>query len=168
MTAARSCAAAVTPRHPRPARHERQWPWIHLDPLCAPVSQRGGLRHLRIRPYTPRTNGKAECFIQMLLREWAYRRAYPSSHQPTEALLAWLYYCNNRQRGPRVPAPTVVRPSAAWRPGTISWRFTPGRGAGPGDQPQVMKLTVAQSVIRDAETFPFGARRPPPGGSGRS
>ncbi len=34
------------------------------------------LRHLRTRPYTPRTNGKAERFIQTLLREWAYRYAY--------------------------------------------------------------------------------------------
>jgi transposase InsO family protein len=31
-----------------------------------------GVRHLRTRPYTPRTNGKAERFIQTLLREWAY------------------------------------------------------------------------------------------------
>jgi transposase InsO family protein len=53
-----------------------------------------GLRHLRTRPYTPRTNGKAERFIQTLLREWAYRRAYPSSQQRTEALPAWLYYYN--------------------------------------------------------------------------
>lgn len=53
-----------------------------------------GLRHLRTRPYTPRTNGKAERFIQTLLREWAYRRAYPSSRHRTEALPAWLYYYN--------------------------------------------------------------------------
>ena len=53
-----------------------------------------GVRHLRTRPYTPRTNGKAERFIQTLLREWAYRRAYPSSRQRTEALPAWLYYYN--------------------------------------------------------------------------
>ncbi len=38
-----------------------------------------GLRHLRTRPYTPRTNGKAERFIQMLLRSWAYAFPYPSS-----------------------------------------------------------------------------------------
>jgi transposase InsO family protein len=45
-------------------------------------------------PNTPRTNGKAERFIQTLLREWAYRRPYPSSRQRTEALPAWLYYYN--------------------------------------------------------------------------
>src|SRR4026208_1620552 len=48
----------------------------------------------RALPYPPRTNGRAERFIQTLLREWAYRRAYPSSRQRTEALPAWLYYYN--------------------------------------------------------------------------
>jgi transposase InsO family protein len=37
-----------------------------------------GLQHLRTRPYTPRTNGKAERFIQTLLREWAYVEPYAS------------------------------------------------------------------------------------------
>jgi transposase InsO family protein len=60
----------------------------------ARLCRSAGLRHLRIRPYTPRTNGKAERFIQTLLREWAYRRAYPSSQQRSDALPAWLYYYN--------------------------------------------------------------------------
>jgi len=64
----------------------------------ARLCRSAGLRHLRIRPYTPRTNGKAERFIQTLLREWAYRRAYPSSRQRADALPAWLYYYN-RHRG---------------------------------------------------------------------
>ncbi len=42
-----------------------------------------GLRHLRTRPYTPRTNGKAERFIQTLLREWAYAKAYRNSGRRT-------------------------------------------------------------------------------------
>ena len=62
----------------------------HFTRLC----RSAGLRHLRTRPYTPRTNGKAERFIQTLLREWAYRRAYPDSRHRTEALPAWLYYYN--------------------------------------------------------------------------
>jgi transposase InsO family protein len=62
----------------------------HFARLC----RSAGLRHHRTRPYTPRTNGKAERFIQTLLREWAYRRAYPTSRHRTEALPAWLYYYN--------------------------------------------------------------------------
>jgi transposase InsO family protein len=49
-----------------------------------------GLRHLRTRPYTPRTNGKAERFIQTSLREWAYAQPYVSSQQRCAALTAWL------------------------------------------------------------------------------
>jgi transposase InsO family protein len=64
----------------------------------ARLCRSAGVRHFRTRPYTPRTNGKAERFIQTLLREWAYRRAYPSSRQRTEALPAWLYYYNWARR----------------------------------------------------------------------
>ncbi|MEZ4456804.1 MAG: IS481 family transposase [Gemmatimonadales bacterium] len=56
------------------------------------------LRHLRTRPYTPRTNGKAERFIQTLLREWAYRRPYRSSRWRRAALAPYLRYYN-AQRG---------------------------------------------------------------------
>ncbi len=45
-----------------------------------------GLKHVRTKPYTPRTNGKAERFIQTALREWAYARAYDTSDQRAEAL----------------------------------------------------------------------------------
>ena len=40
-----------------------------------------GLRHIRIRPYTPRTNGKAEWFIQTLCREWAYAMPFQNSDE---------------------------------------------------------------------------------------
>jgi transposase InsO family protein len=63
----------------------------------ARLCRSAGVRHLRTRPYTPRTNGKAERFIQTLLREWAYRRAYPTSQQRAEALPAWLYYYNGHR-----------------------------------------------------------------------
>jgi transposase InsO family protein len=49
-----------------------------------------GLRHIRTRPYTPRTNGKAERFIQTSLREWAYVRPYHSSTERAEAMIPWI------------------------------------------------------------------------------
>jgi len=55
------------------------------------------LRHRFTRPYTPRTNGKAERFIQTLLREWAYRHAFPSSARRTAALTSYLRFYNHRR-----------------------------------------------------------------------
>ncbi len=49
-----------------------------------------GIRHLRTRSYRPQTNGKAERFIQTLLRSWAYGFAYPTSTHRTRALQGWL------------------------------------------------------------------------------
>lgn len=54
-------------------------------------------RHIRTRPYTPRTNGKAERFIQTMLREWAYGRPYQSSYRRRAALPAWLRRYNERR-----------------------------------------------------------------------
>jgi transposase InsO family protein len=48
------------------------------------------IRHLFTRPYRPRTNGKAERFIQTMLREWAYAAAYPTSHARTRTLTVFL------------------------------------------------------------------------------
>ena len=53
-----------------------------------------GLRHIRTKPYTPRTNGKAERFIQTSLREWAYARAYPTSDHRAADLPTWLHQYN--------------------------------------------------------------------------
>jgi transposase InsO family protein len=69
----------------------------YLSHLFAATCHRLGLRHLRTRPYTPRTNGKAERFIQTLLREWAYRRPYRSSALRRRALVPWLRYYNHRR-----------------------------------------------------------------------
>jgi transposase InsO family protein len=52
------------------------------------------LRHIRTRPYTPKTNGKAERFIQTSLREWAYACAYDSSARRTDQLPIWLHRYN--------------------------------------------------------------------------
>jgi transposase InsO family protein len=53
-----------------------------------------GLRHIRTRPYTPKTNGKAERFIQTALREWAYAQAYPTSDRRAAELPTWLHRYN--------------------------------------------------------------------------
>lgn len=56
--------------------------------------QRPGLKHIRTKPYTPKTNGKAERFIQTALCEWAYAKAYPTSDQRANELPAWLHRYN--------------------------------------------------------------------------
>jgi transposase InsO family protein len=53
-----------------------------------------GLRHIRTKPYTPKTNGKAERFIQTALREWAYAQAYPNSSRRAAELPIWLHRYN--------------------------------------------------------------------------
>ena len=53
-----------------------------------------GLKHKRTKPYTPRTNGKAERFVQTSLREWAYAKAYPNSDQRAAELPVWLHRYN--------------------------------------------------------------------------
>ena len=57
--------------------------------LFVQALQQAGIRHVRTRPYTPRTNGKAERFIQTSLREWAYARPYPTSAIRNQAVGPW-------------------------------------------------------------------------------
>jgi transposase InsO family protein len=69
-----------------------------------------GLRHIRTKPYTPRTNGKAERFIQTSLREWAYARAYPTSEHRKDALEPWLHNYNwHRPHGSLHSQPPISR-----------------------------------------------------------
>ena len=56
--------------------------------------KRFDLRHIRTKPYTPKTNGKAERFIQTSLREWAYAHADPNSNQRCARLPGWLHRYN--------------------------------------------------------------------------
>lgn len=62
--------------------------------LFAATLHRLGLRHSFTRPYRPRTNGKAERFIQTLLQEWAYRFVYHSSIQRLRCLIKYLHFYN--------------------------------------------------------------------------
>jgi transposase InsO family protein len=60
----------------------------------ARACKRLGLKHIRTKPYTPKTNGKAERFIQTALREWAYARAYETSKQRAADLPIWMHRYN--------------------------------------------------------------------------
>jgi transposase InsO family protein len=63
--------------------------------LFAAALQACGIKHKRTRPYTPRTNGKAERFIQTSLREWAYAAPFHSSAERARAMPAWLCHYNS-------------------------------------------------------------------------
>ena len=74
------------------------------------VCYQAGIRHLWTKPYTPRTNGKAERLVQTLLREWAYRRAYRSSKERTRALKPFIRHYNHRRpHGSLGFMPPIVR-----------------------------------------------------------
>ena len=69
-----------------------------------------GLKHIFTRPYRPQTNGKAERFIQTVLREWAYARAYDTSDQRAENLPIWLHHYNwHRPHGSLQAKPPISR-----------------------------------------------------------
>ncbi len=61
-----------------------------FNKLCKAMA----IRHIYTRPYTPKTNGKAERFIQSSLREWAYAQAYDTSEQRKDELPYWLHHYN--------------------------------------------------------------------------
>lgn len=62
--------------------------------LWARTCQQLGIKHIRTKPYTPQTNGKAERFIQTALREWAYATAFETSEQRRDELPKWLHRYN--------------------------------------------------------------------------
>jgi len=81
------------PGHSLPTGADRQGPGYRsrrFRRLC----RRLGLKRLHTRPYTPRTHGKAERFIQTLLREWAYARTHQNADHRARHLPAWLHHDN--------------------------------------------------------------------------
>lgn len=76
----------------------------------AKACQRLGLKHIRTKPYTPKTNGKAERFIQTTLREWAYARSYDTSDQRALHLAPWTHDYNwHRPHGSLNSQPPISR-----------------------------------------------------------
>jgi len=74
-----------------------------------------GLRHHFTRPYTPRTNGKAERFIQTALREWVYACAYETSEQRNAQMPSWLHHYNwHRPHASLNHAPPISRSGLEW------------------------------------------------------
>ena len=68
------------------------------------------IKHIRTKPYTPKTNGKAERFIQTSLREWAYARAYQTSDQRAKDLPYWTHQYNwHRPHGSLKSMPPISR-----------------------------------------------------------
>jgi transposase InsO family protein len=97
------------------ARHDRQWRQLPLNRAHAKALRMLKIKHKRTRPYTPRTNGKAERFVQTSLREWAkltkgssrrsllewsaegYAKPYNHSSEPAAALLPFLPHYNHHR-----------------------------------------------------------------------
>jgi len=74
------------------------------------VLQRESIKHVYTRPYTPRTNGKAERFIQTMIREWAYAVPYANDISRSWALTDWInHYNNQRPHGSIGNLPPVSR-----------------------------------------------------------
>ena len=67
-----------------------------------------GIKHLRTRPYRPRTNGKAERFIRTMLGGWAYGAIYRNSDERRRALPGWLDFYNQRTTTPQPRPPSPI------------------------------------------------------------
>jgi transposase InsO family protein len=85
-------------------------------------------RHILTQPYTPRTNGKAERFIQTLMREWAYARPFASSYRRRAALPAWLRRYNERRPHTGHGSPLRTMETARRQTRRLPWRPPPALG----------------------------------------
>ena len=81
---------------PRRIMTDNAWAYIHNRSFARLLNERG-IRHLRIRPHTPRTNGKVERFHQTMSREWAYGVTYRDHHARDHALPYWLNHYNQQR-----------------------------------------------------------------------
>ena len=114
------------------------------------------LRHLRTRPYTPRTNGKAERFIQTSLREWAYARPFATSHERTAALAPWLDHYNTARPHTALAHQPPASPPAANRRSSV-------RPTAPFLRPDLPSPTTGppgRRQERRRRPAPAGAQRP--------
>jgi transposase InsO family protein len=68
-----------------------------------------GIKHKRTRPYTPKTNGKAERFIQTLLRKWVYVRIYQNSNERNRALPNFIHHYNHERKHRSINRETPIR-----------------------------------------------------------
>jgi transposase InsO family protein len=130
-----------------------------------------GLKHKRTRPYTPRTNGKAERFIQTSLREWAYAQPYATSQERSAALTTWLDRYNTARPhsalGDRPPAARLRQLQllcstegtvASSRPAsTNDHRGGPGQGSpkATGDSRRAASLRRPAAVVTLAQGGTF-------------
>ena len=105
---------------------------------------RRGLRHIRTRPYTPRTNAKAKRFIQTGLREWACAQAYASSQRRQDALALWLTHYNTV----RLHAALANRPLIAVAVTTEGRREIVGLGLGPSEAEPFWSTFLKELVKR--------------------
>jgi hypothetical protein len=113
-----------------------------------------GARHKRTRPYTPRTNGKAERFIQTSLRKWVYAQPYASSQERSAALTPWLHHYN------------TARPHAGWHNARQQSDSNPSclvRPKGPLLRPDLRPMTTTgadRGKDRQRRPAKAGAKRP--------
>ncbi len=84
--------------------------------LIADLCRSRRLRHIFTRPNTPRTNGKAERFIQTAMRQWAYARPHNHSQQRADALLPWLPFLQPSTPSSRHRRPHPDLPPSAEQP----------------------------------------------------
>jgi transposase InsO family protein len=75
---------------------DNAWTYTHNNSLARLLADQH-IRHVKIRPHRPQTNGKVERFHQTMSREWAYGQTYASHHARNAALPHWLKHYNTRR-----------------------------------------------------------------------